>query len=746
MGKSRIFSIGYDTARRGQYMRLFPIFLMVSAFHIGVPALAQDSQWNELTQRTLRQEKATADSKNEFTDKSLAVLVEQARYLRTSGRAVEAESRYIQTMSQIRARIPGADKFAFETKVGLASIFVDQCKYRDAEVLLKDALLSEGTTGPDDENILASALEGLAEIYNHQSKHHDAMELCNRALSIRKRSNLPGASATTLRLLADAFNGTGWKSEAENTYRSAIREANTPPQKVLILCELASFYQASFKHGEGEATSKFAHSLVMSNMGSPSPTMGKALHSLAARLTYSNPQEAERLFTEALRIEEETVGPSSIPVARTLQSLGDLIRRKSPEKAAVYFERALLINRQPGCPTRDLIKNLGALAGVCRDLYRQETLYKEKLELLQKESLKPGGDKKTYPSDADELAKTMRQLGHVYSALSKLDLAESVYARLLDMEEKSTKPNYLAIVAYLDDLTFVSNRRQDYKQCERLQKKSLAISEKAFGRNDQSVIGSLNKLADNYWHMGRIREAEELHKRALSVAEKSHGHDSPAASFQLALYADFRHKVGLCKELQKTDDTKYDDLPTPAASESFGMKGNSSRSERQPISAGGLLSEPESNVMLPPFGLQTPSPKPGKVAPSFKRKTNVISTEKVTSNNLTAYIDDATQLLNASWYPPNVNFSFQVVLRCKIHSDGRVSDVVIEKGSGDKSNDDSAVALMLQPSRLAPLPQKLTDITVRFVLVCTPQMRQNIISQRRSVVGQPQSPQLPAGK
>ena len=60
-----------------------------------------------------------------------------------------------------------------------------------------------------------------------------------------------------------------------------------------------------------------------------------------------------------------------------------------------------------------------------------------------------------------------------------------------------------------------------------LQKRALAISEKARGSEHPAVGTSLNNLALLYKAQGRYAEAEPVQKRALAIREKALGIDHP---------------------------------------------------------------------------------------------------------------------------------------------------------------------------------------------------------------------------
>jgi tetratricopeptide (TPR) repeat protein len=66
-----------------------------------------------------------------------------------------------------------------------------------------------------------------------------------------------------------------------------------------------------------------------------------------------------------------------------------------------------------------------------------------------------------------------------------------------------------------------------YAEAEPLYQRSLAIQEKALGRDHPDVANSLYGLAVLYRNQGRYADAEPLFQRALAIQEKALGRDHP---------------------------------------------------------------------------------------------------------------------------------------------------------------------------------------------------------------------------
>ncbi len=72
-----------------------------------------------------------------------------------------------------------------------------------------------------------------------------------------------------------------------------------------------------------------------------------------------------------------------------------------------------------------------------------------------------------------------------------------------------------------------------YAEAELLNKRALAIREKALGLEHPDVAASLNNLAALYGHQGKYAETEPLYKRALAIREKALGPDHPEVAASL---------------------------------------------------------------------------------------------------------------------------------------------------------------------------------------------------------------------
>ncbi len=77
-----------------------------------------------------------------------------------------------------------------------------------------------------------------------------------------------------------------------------------------------------------------------------------------------------------------------------------------------------------------------------------------------------------------------------------------------------------------------------------LLQRSLAIREKALGREHPDVAQSLNNLGALYPALGHYAEAEARYKRALAIREKTLGPEHPDVAQSLETYAGLLRETG----------------------------------------------------------------------------------------------------------------------------------------------------------------------------------------------------------
>jgi tetratricopeptide (TPR) repeat protein len=184
--------------------------------------------------------------------------------------------------------------------------------------------------------------------------------------------------------------------------------------------------------------------------GPQDPTTATALNNLAVHLlkTTNHLVEAERLVRRALAIDEATLGPNHLNVAR----------------------------------------DLNTLAGVFHDTNRHEEAeftYRRALAIYESSD-------EAYDTN---LAPILTNLSQLLQATGRPEEAEPLVRRALAIDENSYGINHVNVALRLSTLAQLLQDTNRLVEAEQLMRRALAISEISFGPNHPAVANELNNLA-----------------------------------------------------------------------------------------------------------------------------------------------------------------------------------------------------------------------------------------------------------
>lgn len=114
------------------------------------------------------------------------------------------------------------------------------------------------------------------------------------------------------------------------------------------------------------------------------------------------------------------------------------------------------------------------------------------------------------------------------------DLSEALRLRAYDVDIASDLPKIADL--YRD--------RENFAKAESLYSQSLAINERAFGRDDFRLLSSLNGLGLTYKSQGKFQEADSSLRRALEIGELALGPDHPTVGMTLNNLGLLRYSEG----------------------------------------------------------------------------------------------------------------------------------------------------------------------------------------------------------
>lgn len=149
-------------------------------------------------------------------------LAQQALALQENGQLADAERTILRAIG-LQSQAASAGTGLPVLRYFLASIYVDQGRFADAEPILKDVITSiDRRSGPDNVG-LVSPLSKLGELYMRQGRYREAEPLLKRALAVnRKAFPRRPETAETLNSLASFYGKTGHPDLAEPLFDEAI--------------------------------------------------------------------------------------------------------------------------------------------------------------------------------------------------------------------------------------------------------------------------------------------------------------------------------------------------------------------------------------------------------------------------------------------------------------------------------------------------------------------------------------------
>ncbi len=224
-----------------------------------------------------------------------------------------------------------------------------------AEALHKRGLaIQEILLGPDHPDV-ASALNGLGNVYSVQDRDVEAEPLLKRALAIREKELGPDHPhvATVLNSLALAYRGQGRFNEAEGLHKRALaineRALGRDHRSVAVdLGNLSTLYQEQGRYDEAEALLVRMLVILQNALESGHPDFATNLGNLANLYQRQGRHlAAEGVYERSLAMLEAAVGPNHLSVSNTLDGLADLYTTTGRiEQAKAAFVRAIAIREE----------------------------------------------------------------------------------------------------------------------------------------------------------------------------------------------------------------------------------------------------------------------------------------------------------------------------------------------------------------------------------------------------------------
>lgn len=148
------------------------------------------------------------------------------------------------------------------------------------------------------------------------------------------------------------------------------------------------------------------------------------------------------------------------------------------------------------------------------------------------------------------VATSLHNLAYLYKERDLYKKSELYYQRSMSIRRKINGPESLSVAESLNNLAGLRDAQSKYQEAEGLYLRSLRIREKHLGAEHPDVAISLNNLATNYQEQGRYKDAISLQRSALAIWEKTYNSDHPHISHALNNLAYLYKEQGLNQQAE----------------------------------------------------------------------------------------------------------------------------------------------------------------------------------------------------
>jgi tetratricopeptide (TPR) repeat protein len=288
-------------------------------------------------------------------EKAGHLLNQTASYLLVRARYAQAEPLF-QQARQVWEQCLGPKCLQVATALhGLANLYQEQDQFAQAESLYLQALrIQEQHLGPEHPDV-AFSLNGLAVLYYQHAKYAQAESLYLRALQVCEQhlGTEQHAVSPPLNGLANLYQLQGKYAQAEQLYLRALQVCEQHlgpehPDVAFQLNGLATLYREQGKYAQAEPLFERALRIQEQRYGPEHPIVAYPLNWLANLYREQGEYaQAEPLYLRALQIREQHFGSRHRLVARSLKDLADLYRERGEyAQAEPLYLRALQIREQ----------------------------------------------------------------------------------------------------------------------------------------------------------------------------------------------------------------------------------------------------------------------------------------------------------------------------------------------------------------------------------------------------------------
>ncbi len=370
----------------------------------------------------------------------------------------------------------------------LGLVHFDLGRFDEAEPLLKRALELAEKLYPAGHVYVTDYMIGLADLHTERNRFELAEPLYREALSRRRAGQLmdPALQAANLRNAAAVLRSQGQTQLADDLDK-------------VMQSDIFKDASANRKVNAGEVAEALDH-------------YGRLLSETGR---YA---DAEKFFTEAMKLREEVWGPLQKDVATSLDNLGQLFLIQGQyAKSESRFKQALSIREQilgvNHTTTALSLSNMAMFQVRMGRLSDSEQLLKRAITIYERSNWQRHPD----------TASAIFGLATLYANRGRFSESESLFRQSLDIRKATYSEQHKSLAQVYDALANLHQQHGRVLEAEKLARDSLAIREKVLGKDHIEVALAASRLAGIMTKMNRSQDAETLYLRALVIRKAALG-------------------------------------------------------------------------------------------------------------------------------------------------------------------------------------------------------------------------------
>jgi tetratricopeptide (TPR) repeat protein len=467
-----------------------------------------------------------------------AARAQEGRFLEKAGMHDKAEEAL--KAAYFKAAQTGAWEIAAKAALSLVqTIGVSKAQHRDGHVWADHAAVAISYAG-DTESLLEShRLNNIGLMYKDAGAYKKALEVFERALTLREQAQGPGHpdAALVLNRIANVHQKMGTYKEALALLERArsIREQTLGPHHPDVIMNMMSLGNLYHVMGDdAEALILLEQALRTAEQSQAPDHPGFAVHLNNLGNVYNEMgayARAIEVLERAVAIREQALGLDHPLIADSLNNLSVAYDHAGQSaKVQPLLERGLRIKEKAlGLEHPDLGGFLNNLAA--EHLAREN--YAEALALFER-ALKI--KEKTLGPEHTDVAVCLNNIAGVYMARDEFSAARPLVERSLALREKTLGPDHPLVASALGNFAILLKKTGAFAEAQTYYERAIAAHERAGRTTHPELANNLRNLANLHVGQGRPRLALPLVERAVAILDATPGvqFGEAAARFQLA--------------------------------------------------------------------------------------------------------------------------------------------------------------------------------------------------------------------